>query len=254
MSYKRGHVNLYHLEKKIECPTCGKKFAFKAKLRQHESVHLKRKFECKICRKTFCDRASRKKHIEIEHKKDAANLSIGIKINKEKNRFECPICKKKMRGNLEVHVSTVHEKKKYFECPICNKKLKGNLEMHVSAVHEKKRHFECQLCKKRFAQHSTLGRHIKGIHGEKKISKQNSEECDQNSDTGLQIKEKQDSALVKKKSVRKKVEKKGVDKRINYCKSCDQQFTSKNELIVHKLSAHKKQIKCTICNKDCKET
>ena len=48
------------------------------------------------------------------------------------------------KGNLNVHVATVHEGQKSFKCGVCDKSFgeKDTLGRHVSMVHRKERPFE----------------------------------------------------------------------------------------------------------------
>ena len=69
--------------------------------------------------------------------------------------FKCSECNSQFnkRGNLNVHVASVHEGKRPFECNLCVKKftLKANLNIHIASVHEGRRPFECDKCKNRFS-------------------------------------------------------------------------------------------------------
>ena len=42
---------------------------------------------------------------------------------------------------------------------------KGDLNRHITSVHEGKRPYDCNICDKTFTQTSHLKQHIKGVHG-----------------------------------------------------------------------------------------
>ena len=45
------------------------------------------------------------------------------------------------KGDLKIHIATVHEQKKQFQCDLCNVSFAqiGNLNQHIATVHEEKK-------------------------------------------------------------------------------------------------------------------
>ena len=73
------------------------------------------------------------------------------------------------KGDLDRHVSSVHEGKKPFKCNVCNASFteKGSLNKHVSSVHEGKKPFKCSTCNASFEQKGTLKKHLTSMHKDK---------------------------------------------------------------------------------------
>ena len=82
--------------------------------------------------------------------------------------FECDECHKrfKERGNLNKHISSVHEKKKSHVCHLCGKSFafRDGLVRHISHVHQNERRYTCEVCNRQFKQLSHLAKHKKTIH------------------------------------------------------------------------------------------
>ena len=70
------------------------------------------------------------------------------------------------KGNLDRHVSSVHEGKKPFKCNICNASFarKNHLKTHVASVHEGKKPFKCNICDASFSQKPRLSTHVVSVH------------------------------------------------------------------------------------------
>ena len=101
---------------------------------------------------------------------------------RRKRTKECPACHKifSSKGNLKIHIETVHEGKKSFNCSLCNTQLssKRNLENHLAGVHEGKKPFSCSQCSKSFAQNASLKHHIETVHEIENIKLEQPDESD----------------------------------------------------------------------------
>ena len=82
---------------------------------------------------------------------------------------KCPSYYSWYKGNLEKHVSAVHEGQKNYQCQLCKKKFssKQNLKYHMDR-HEGKRDHRCQICDKTFTQQANLKYHLEAVHQGKK--------------------------------------------------------------------------------------
>jgi len=82
--------------------------------------------------------------------------------------FNCEHCDKTFgqKGNLNVHINTIHLKQKNFKCDqceyICGRK--GNLNIHINTIHLKKRNFKCEHCEYTCGQKCYLKIHINTVH------------------------------------------------------------------------------------------
>ena len=90
---------------------------------------------------------------------------------KEKKSFQCLHCNGafSQKGNLEKHISNVHECKRQFKCEDCELtyKRKEHLFVHFSSVHEGKK-YSCLICNNSFKHKTYLKKHNVLAHGEKK--------------------------------------------------------------------------------------
>ena len=61
--------------------------------------------------------------------------------------------------------------KKPFKCDICHSNFtrKGNLSIHMSSVHEGKKPFECNFCGHSFSKKNKMKHHIESVHEKKEI-------------------------------------------------------------------------------------
>ena len=84
---------------------------------------------CTKCSLQFGNMTVYNMHLSILHKENVEIKQEGScdtlekKIEEpEKVPFQCQICEKAFsdKGNLEKHVSTIHEESKAFHCDICN--------------------------------------------------------------------------------------------------------------------------------------
>ena len=75
-------------------------------------------------------------------------------------------CSRKGKGNLNIHVASVHEENKQFKCEFCGYScfLKSTLKIHVESVHEKKKPFKCEICDKTFTNKKNMVTHVANVH------------------------------------------------------------------------------------------
>ena len=80
---------------------------------------------------------------------------------------QCTQCEYKatQRGNLHIHIKSVHEGQK-FPCPQCEFKatFKGSLQTHIKSLHEGKK-VECTQCEYKAKNKTLLQKHMKSVHG-----------------------------------------------------------------------------------------
>ena len=156
------HMDM-HNGVKYPCPECGKQFSQKGAILTHyRSVHEKReqKYVCEDCGKEMKDinvyRAHKyDKHVDISKKTcDVCNSVFASVTGLRKHQkakqgkcnekdpllqHNCPECGKyfEKKGNMKVHVKTVHYGLKEFQCQKCELCFftKRNLQVHEEKVH-----------------------------------------------------------------------------------------------------------------------
>ena len=162
----------------------------------------------------------------------------------ERLAIHCEKCDKPFstKGNLKLHIKTVHDKVKCHTCDLCLRAfgLKGVLQRHVKTVHDKVKPHKCDLCLKAFGQKCDLQKHIKTVHEEVKSYK-----CDLKPYI-CKICDKRFGNVV-----HFKIHVKTVHKRIKDfdCKACDKSFGEKGTLKRHVKAIHEngKTLKCESC-------
>ena len=153
-------------------------------------IYGDQKFMCSFCNHQYITFSFLKAHLALVHPdlfnrpQDSDNqLSVGIieptvippwslsipqpKKIKEK---ECPYCKKKIIGNLELHFKRKHipaKEQELFFCGIdgCDKTYttKSSLNLHITRCHKEKL-YDCEYCSKSYALPGDLNRHISHTH------------------------------------------------------------------------------------------
>ena len=112
-------------------------------------------FTCSHCPKSF----------ELEKQ-------LHIHVKQSHKKIECQICGGFFDGinNLIGHKRKMHKKNektaKQFECSVCPKKfrIKGDLTLHMSIIHEQKTRKTCPECGKLFFK-TDLKDHLQNFHG-----------------------------------------------------------------------------------------
>jgi uncharacterized Zn-finger protein len=111
------------------------------------------RFECGMCDYGTDHSTSMKRH---------KDMHAGV-------RYDCPQCThaSATRGNLQVHIRTIHEERKDLECPVCHKEFAHaqSLKVHRESVHEGVRH-ECPVtdCDKSYSTKGHCVKHIRLEH------------------------------------------------------------------------------------------
>jgi len=114
--------------KPFSCSECKKSF----KLQKQLDLHMKMQHTehvCKTCDETFHGQFNWMSHNKNEHKKDK-NTAMP---------FKCLQCEKtfRMKADLTLHVSIIHEQKSRKTCPECSKLFfESDLKDHLKNVHK----------------------------------------------------------------------------------------------------------------------
>lgn len=106
-------------EPRFKCNFCEATFAFRSKLKIHETKHTgERKYHCEICGKKFAQLSNKMTHYSIH---------TGARP------FQCGYCKKtfRLQSALTVH-NRIHTGERPFVCPTCGSAFKqqGHLREH----------------------------------------------------------------------------------------------------------------------------
>lgn len=111
------------------CPTCGKGFSGRHKLRSHLTCHESGQFACPKCDLVFMNRASKNRHMSVGHGK--------------KERYRCPICDTHFDSyhSRLRHLDRVHGQKVEYRCSMCPSVFGSSTlrYSHMSIVHLRKR-------------------------------------------------------------------------------------------------------------------
>jgi len=193
----------YHKKRKhsvlpFECSFCGKKYAKKWMIREHEAGHtgaLPFKCEEEGCGKDFKDFRLFKAHKRSHEKKTkkeqvltcpeeecTMSFSKWTELVSHKKlchptEFQCSVCQKTFssKTNLKLHLQVHEEDRTTYMCAV-----KGcprfylhpkNLSHHMRIKHEDQG-FECRKCKRKLSSKQKLEQHIKIMHEGKRSPKQ----------------------------------------------------------------------------------
>lgn len=160
MKHKQIHEKMRN--ENYICDICAKTFVSESNLRIHMGNHRdtpKPKVQCDICQLWY-------KNIET--------LRSHKRIHRDTTEYICVTCNKHCatKSSLSAHVRYVHIKVEKFECTICSKKFRRNLELREHmARHNGQSLYQCQFCPKSFITSSNYFSHRKSKHSDKIINK-----------------------------------------------------------------------------------
>jgi len=160
---KKSQKTRKEIRKSFFCEYCSKSnFQSEAKFENHRKSHIKKKgkiqktkpFSCSECKKSFNLQKQLDLHIKMQH-----------------TEHVCKTCDETFHGqfNWMSHNKKEHKKDKNtampFKCLQCEKtfRMKADLTLHVSIIHEQKSRKTCPECSKLFFE-SDLKDHLKNVH------------------------------------------------------------------------------------------
>uniref|UniRef100_A0A182M9P1 Protein krueppel n=1 Tax=Anopheles culicifacies TaxID=139723 RepID=A0A182M9P1_9DIPT len=170
-------------DKKFTCQICQKKCARLSELETHRASHFRRfPHVCPLCTKRYSDATGFYEHFQGEHRGELAlsdlfellsqnensmviSGAVPGNIKKENGSFECTVCGKtyRLEVNLERHKRRMHMK--IYSCPHCTRKFpyKSLLEKHLP-THTLEKPFKCPHCTLSYTQRVNLRIHIERKH------------------------------------------------------------------------------------------
>ena len=159
---KKSQKTRKEIRKSFFCEYCSKSnFQSEAKFENHRKSHKKKEkiqktkaFSCSECKKSFNLQKQLDLHIKMQH-----------------TEHVCKTCDETFHGqfNWMSHNKNEHKKDKNtampFKCLQCEKtfRMKADLTLHVSIIHEQKSRKTCPECSKLFFE-SDLKDHLKFFH------------------------------------------------------------------------------------------
>ena len=153
--------------------------------------------------------------------------------NKSQKSWKCEFCNKSFskKHHLKRHVEQVHSDSRPYTCQYCNISFKDkyNLKVH-ERIHTGEKPFQCHICNRSFNQKSALNAHVK-IH-EKTQQQLNRQNSATNQEI-LKLQAAQNQINQNNQLLTNVLKFYACD----YA-HCDIDFTSKNDLINHRLQSH----------------
>ncbi|XP_064485012.1 zinc finger protein 410-like [Ornithodoros turicata] len=145
--------------KELVCnePGCGRKFIWRAHLRYHKQTHMGSRPH--MCQVASCGR----KFVT------AQQLQVHARVHTGERPFTCQQCGDGFTtaNNLRNHCRSKHTGERPFSCTQagCEKRFaeRSSLKKHI-VVHTGEKPFVCQFCDKRFSQSSCRSTHVNKFH------------------------------------------------------------------------------------------
>ncbi|KAG8319661.1 hypothetical protein J6590_086781 [Homalodisca vitripennis] len=136
---------------------CGKAFARKAEIRDHERTHTGEKpYQCEFCGATFSQRSNLQSHKRATHYDD--------------KRYKCMECGKgfKRRRLLDYHMKAAHTGERPYKCGVCAATFiyPEHFKKH-RRIHTGEKPFLCEVCGKAFNSRDNRNAH-RFVHSDKK--------------------------------------------------------------------------------------
>ena len=240
------------------CFKCEIVFATKKRKEDHMQECEESCYKCQDCQKDFKSVSGIFMHIQTNHgkiqphecsqcdKKFASRWHLQMHIKKihegqKMETFTCDKCGKILnsRSGYLQHMKYTHDyKAREFECEKCRKKfhIMSTLKKHYRTVHENKKDFQCDICGDKFTVKAACERHIQAIHAKEKNFK-----CEICGQAFL------DATILKRHFDR--IHATGPKK--FQCDLCPKSFVLNYALKCHKQKIHEKVInfKCEDCGK-----
>uniref|UniRef100_A0A8D8E2Q3 Zinc finger protein 62 homolog n=1 Tax=Culex pipiens TaxID=7175 RepID=A0A8D8E2Q3_CULPI len=133
----------------ISCEICGKRFKFRATLKQHEQIHYGiKEFECEQCHRRFMHKGT---------------LKVHMRLHTGELPYQCPHCPKRFRGQTALDCHVFRHTKQGTKCPQCDSLFAtpSIVKQHIREVHTTERSHTCQICGVTYKHRKTLRLHLR---------------------------------------------------------------------------------------------
>ncbi|XP_037781631.1 LOW QUALITY PROTEIN: zinc finger protein 791-like [Penaeus monodon] len=148
---------LHRRNHESECSICNKVFSAKATLEMHmKTKHMEKRLSCPECPKRFAFQSQMSKHMQNVHNQGGAQVFACKECNFITNR----------KTALRAHDRAMHRIRKVYSCSGCEGtfKRRSSLENH-NCGGNRQGQFSCKICFKAFISFSDLCSHEKSTHG-----------------------------------------------------------------------------------------
>ncbi|KPI92463.1 Zinc finger protein 252 [Papilio xuthus] len=153
-----AHVKRVHLNSPAKCPVCSRICSSEYYLNRHmKRKHLDdKKYQCKSCDKTFAFVGELRSHTRYVHEK----------IRRTPQIFPCDMCERtfKCMQSLTIHKRSVHTGERPEKCSVCGAGfyhivyLREHMRLHTGETP-----YKCPICDRGYAQRGNMRSHLR-IH------------------------------------------------------------------------------------------